>query len=78
MHKALEENADSFYALCDGCAMDHPEGLHHHDHLHFQCIRCQRVHCLPLQSPVDVQLPGVSIDSLEIMAKGICANCEGH
>ncbi len=35
IHKALEENNESYYALCSDCTSN----LHNHNHVHFKCKR---------------------------------------
>ena len=71
IHKALEENGESYYALCGGCTTH----AHTHDHIHFKCNDCGTVECLHLSSEIGFSLPGVAIDSLEITAKGTCNAC---
>jgi Fur family ferric uptake transcriptional regulator len=61
-------------ALCD-LVCDHDEGLHEHNHIHFQCSKCQEVFCVEVNEFPDIRLPGFKIEELEIQAKGICKNC---
>jgi len=71
IHKALEENGESYYALCGGCTTH----AHTHDHIHFKCNDCGTVECLQLSSEIGLTLPGVVVDSLEVTAKGTCKAC---
>ncbi|HCP40854.1 MAG TPA: Fur family transcriptional regulator [Cryomorphaceae bacterium] len=71
IHKALEENGESYYARCGGCT----SYAHTHDHIHFKCNDCGTVECLHLSNELGFTLPGVAIDSLEITAKGTCKIC---
>ena len=72
IHKALEENGESYYALCGGCTAH----AHAHNHIHFKCNDCGSVECLHLSDEIGFALPGVAVDSLEITAKGTCETCK--
>ncbi|RYM35589.1 transcriptional repressor [Brumimicrobium glaciale] len=61
-------------ALCDGvCAHDH--GLHEHNHIHFQCRKCEEVYCVEIDELPQLKVPGFIIEEQEIQAKGICSKC---
>ena len=61
-------------ALCDPVC-DHNEGLHEHNHIHFQCTNCEEVFCVEVNSFPKIEIPGFQIDELEVQAKGICKSC---
>lgn len=62
-------------ALCDGVC-DHDNGLHEHDHIHFQCRKCEEVYCVETEEHLpQVKVPGFIIEEQEIQAKGICLKC---
>jgi Fur family ferric uptake transcriptional regulator len=71
IHKALEENGESYYALCSDCT----SSLHNHNHVHFKCIDCSSVQCLHISKEIGLSIPDISIDSIEITAKGTCSAC---
>ena len=71
IHKALEENNESYYALCSDCTSN----LHNHNHVHFKCNECSSVQCLYISKKVGLSIPEIEIDSIEITVKGICATC---
>ena len=77
IHKALEENGESYYAICGGCTThtNCTSHAHSHDHIHFKCIDCGTVECLYQRGEIGLSLPGVAIESLEITAKGKCLKC---
>src|SRR6266513_1497869 len=61
------------YALCkEECS----EGHHHDNHVHFICQECGQTLCLD-----EIQIPGIklpknfSINSTELVVKGICGDC---
>lgn len=61
-------------ALCDPVC-DHSDGLHEHNHIHFQCNKCEEVYCVEINALPTIQLPDFQIDELEVQAKGICKKC---
>jgi len=61
-------------ALCDQVC-DHDDGLHEHNHIHFQCKICKEVYCVEVDQLPEVKLPEFQIEEIEIQAKGICKNC---
>jgi len=71
IHKALEENGQSFYAICHSCS----HHGHDHKHVHFRCIKCQGVQCISMNQNISFSLPNVKVDSIDITARGICGNC---
>lgn len=73
IHKALEENGERYYALCEDCTVH----AHAHQHIHFKCVRCGSVQCVDMEVPAMERLtvPGFSVDHLEVVAHGRCAAC---
>lgn len=61
-------------ALCDQIC-NHDDGLHEHNHIHFQCKKCEEVYCVEVNQLPEIKLPGFQIEELEVQAKGICENC---
>ncbi len=61
-------------ALCDPVC-NHDDGLHEHNHIHFQCSKCEEVYCVEVNKLPEIKLPGFQIDELEVQAKGTCKNC---
>jgi len=61
-------------ALC-ASDCDHKEGLHDHNHIHFQCKTCKEVFCVDVPSLPKIDLPNFQIDEIEIQAHGLCSNC---
>lgn len=69
IHKIMGENGKSYYALCHDCTSHHT-----HNHLHFQCIRCEKVECMHHEVVVPVP-QGYQLKNLQLTATGICAQC---
>ncbi|HZH86941.1 MAG TPA: transcriptional repressor [Brumimicrobium sp.] len=63
-------------ALCDRIC-EHDSGLHEHNHIHFQCRKCEKVYCVETDELPKINLPGFIIEEQEIQAKGVCINCSG-
>ena len=42
-YKIVSDEGKYYYALCRSRKEDH----HSHEHIHFRCLNCQKVECLP-------------------------------
>ncbi|MEC8458523.1 MAG: transcriptional repressor [Bacteroidota bacterium] len=71
IHKALEEKGESYYALCSDCT----SSIHNHNHVHFKCNKCSSVQCLHITKELQLSIPKMSVNSIEITAKGTCSAC---
>lgn len=59
------------YALCNHC-MD----KHKHDHIHFNCVKCQKVSCIENSEPT-LNLPKeYQVQEIQCMVTGICPDCK--
>ena len=72
IHKIMGENGKSFYALCNGCKSSHA-----HNHLHFQCTKCEKVECIHHEVIVPIPV-GYQLKNLQLTATGICAQCSAQ
>lgn len=72
IHKALQDNNQTFYALC-GNTCDSKK--HSHDHVHFQCSNCQSVTCEHLDNEIFLSLKEFQIDQVDIRLTGLCKLC---
>ncbi|MCH1405799.1 MAG: transcriptional repressor [Schleiferiaceae bacterium] len=71
IHKAYEENGESFYARCFGCT-----GIDHkHEHLHLKCSKCGGVECVEISEVLKANLAQLPFEEVNIYAKGPCASC---
>ncbi|MEX2483967.1 MAG: transcriptional repressor [Brumimicrobium sp.] len=61
-------------ALCDPVC-SHDDGLHEHNHIHFQCKKCEEVYCVEVNTLPKVTLQNFEIDEVEIQARGTCKAC---
>ena len=73
IHKALTEENETFYALCSSNCTS---VTHIHEHIHFTCMECHGVTCVESLNPIQLSIPGHSIENLEIAARGRCTLCK--
>lgn len=73
IHKVLDDEGSLKYALCkEACSSGH-----HHDHVHFKCVRCGQTNCLDIDIP-SVKLPkGYRPSEINLLIQGICDRCSG-
>ncbi len=73
IHKVLDDEGTLKYALCNE---DCSRSAHHHDHVHFKCLRCGQTNCLDVEIP-GVRLPrGYKAIEVNVLIQGICNQCE--
>lgn len=74
IHEISLVGGEKRMALCKSdCAHD---GHHHqHDHVHFQCKRCDEIFCVETTAFPKIVLKNFKIESLEVTAKGLCGKC---
>ncbi len=72
IHKVLDDEGSLKYALCnEACTLAH----HHHNHVHFKCIKCGQTNCLHVDIP-SVKLPkGYQPKEINLLIQGICEKC---
>lgn len=61
-------------ALCDDVC-NHEDGVHEHQHIHFQCRKCSEIYCVEVDDLPQIKIPGFIIEDKEIQARGICNKC---
>ena len=71
IHKAYEENGDSYYARCFGCSVS----AHSHEHLHLKCSSCGGVECVEISDQLKSSLSQLPFQEINISAKGACSTC---
>lgn len=74
IHEIVMPGDVKMLALCDNICL-HDEGIHEHQHIHFQCKKCQKVYCVEVDNLPKINLPGFIIEEKEIQAKGVCEKC---
>jgi Fur family transcriptional regulator, ferric uptake regulator len=72
IHKVLDDEGSLKYALCsDACT----NTIHHHNHVHFKCVKCGQTNCLDIDIP-SVRLPkGYKAKEFNLLIQGICEHC---
>ena len=70
VHKIIGDDGKQYFALCLNCNKKE----HHHNHLHFRCLSCGKVECLP--NEVDLKLPnGYRTENFNGFISGYCSAC---
>lgn len=72
IHKAYQENNDTYYAICDH-KCDATE--HKHEHIHFKCKECDTVSSEDIDIPIELELPDFKIEKVAINIEGVCKKC---
>lgn len=77
LHKVPDDEVSAKYALAGTTEASAPAAkIANRQHAHFKCEQCGRTVCLREIPLPDVETPeGYQIESLEILARGICADC---
>jgi len=71
IHVASNQN-DTYYALCDHqCSSK----SHQHNHVHFECVKCNAISCEELVNQLKINLPQFKIETTEILLTGTCKHC---
>lgn len=70
IHKITGVDGAIQYAICHQC-----NDTHHHDHVHFNCVKCQKVICVENSEP-SITLPkAYKIQEIQCLVSGICPDC---
>lgn len=73
IHKVADGSGIIRYALGN----NYTPQPHDDNHVHFKCVKCNRVYCLPSVDVPALELPpGYDLYSFSIIAEGICENCK--
>ena len=70
-HRIIADDGRQYFASCQtDCSHDHEA----HGHLHFRCVVCDRVECVP--GEVNYSIPaGYQVDNSNIILSGSCRGC---
>ena len=72
IHKVLDDEGVTKYALCNECSREH----HNHEHVHFKCELCGHTQCLDQIDIPQVALPsGFRAKQKNLLIQGICDQC---
>jgi Fur family transcriptional regulator, ferric uptake regulator len=73
IHKVLDDEGSLKYALCSELCSAHG---HHHEHVHFKCVKCGRTSCLEEVTIPAVNLPkGYVAGEINLLIQGTCNRC---
>jgi len=73
IHKVNDGTGIDKFAMCEQeCTEDH----HHDEHIHFNCNVCGHTYCVDEIRMPEIKMPhGFSVQSTDIIVKGICNHC---
>ncbi len=73
IHKISSPDGIVRYAICtDNC----PAEQHNEKHLHFYCYKCGKIYCEEDTDISGIQIKsGFYIESIQIIAEGLCKDC---
>ena len=75
IHKVLDDFGIMKYALCQSECKEE----HHHDHVHFKCLKCGKTICLDTVNIPSISLPeGFSKEEANLLVTGVCNICITH
>ena len=71
IHKITGVDGVIQYAICNKCL-----DKHRHDHVHFNCVKCQKVSCVENSEPT-IHLPKeYQVHEIQCLVSGICPDCQ--
>lgn len=72
LHRIPNDSGFASYGLCpESCTAD----AHHHNHIHFKCVKCGHIECIPHRHIPEVSLAGYTILESNLIVNGICKRC---
>jgi Fur family ferric uptake transcriptional regulator len=73
LHRIPDEQFQTKYAVCATCEHEN----HHHDHVHFNCSKCNMTKCIEGTSIPSIDLPeGYVAKEKILIIQGLCAECK--
>ncbi len=74
IHKVLDDEGGTKYALCRTTECSHDN--HHHDHVHFKCLQCGNTTCIEsVHIPVFSLPEGYKRTEINMLVQGTCPTC---
>ncbi len=74
IHKVLDDEGGTKYALCSTTECSHDN--HHHDHVHFKCLQCGNTTCIEsVHIPVFSLPEGYKRTEINMLVQGTCPTC---
>lgn len=74
IHEILIPGEPKKLALCSPVCSG-GDGHHEHNHVHFQCKKCQETFCIEIEDKPSLSLGAFRVENMEIQASGICEKC---
>tara|TARA_R110000868_G_scaffold343660_1_gene604623 strand:+ start:308 stop:688 length:381 start_codon:yes stop_codon:yes gene_type:complete len=71
VHKVPNIDGTMKFAICHNCSVEQ----HHHNHLHFNCEKCETVTCVEDVTPSFNLSDKYIVNEVNFMVSGICPQC---
>lgn len=75
IHKIVNIDGITNFAACLNCDTHPHQENHHHNHIHFSCLKCQSVTCLDNIEPDYKLPPNYIVQEANFMLSGFCPDC---
>ena len=72
LHRIVDLNGTANYAICSSACS---ANQHHDEHVHFNCTNCNKVFCLATKVPEISITAGFKVETINLIAYGICNEC---
>ncbi len=70
VHRIFSDDGRTYFAVCLNCK----ENEHHHNHVHFRCLKCLRMECL--KEEIEITMPqGYIFKDANCLVTGYCNRC---
>lgn len=71
---AVHDRSEAKYALCEAAC---DENVHSDMHVHFHCIKCKELYCLPKTQIPEITLPEkFHVSDMSLIVRGTCNRCQ--
>jgi len=75
IHEAFQEKNEIYYAICGTNCEEH---CHHHEHIHFKCLKCEEISCKDLDQHFNISIPNHEIHNISVQVDGVCDECYAY
>ena len=72
LHKIPSDTGVVNYGVCSSTCSPQK---HKHNHMHFKCVSCEKVKCLPDEHLPNVSIPGYDVEEVNMILSGLCPDC---
>ncbi len=76
LHKIPDDSGFATYGLCQDCSTE----AHHHNHIHFKCLKCEQLECIDdtINISIDSLPKNYIAQDMDVIIKGVCQQCNSN